>query len=42
MMTEKLRHQKQETVYDVFMERGFIEQVTDEEKLRDLLRGRTT
>jgi tyrosyl-tRNA synthetase len=42
MMTEKLRHQKQETVYDVFVERGFIEQVTDEEKLRDLLRGRTT
>jgi tyrosyl-tRNA synthetase len=39
-MAERLRHQK--TVYDVFVERGFIEQVTDEEKLRDLLRGRTT
>jgi tyrosyl-tRNA synthetase len=42
MMTEKLRHREQEKVYDVFVERGFIEQVTDEEKLRDLLRGRTT
>jgi tyrosyl-tRNA synthetase len=42
MMTEKLRHREQETVYDVFVERGFIEQVTDEEKLRNLLRGRTT
>jgi tyrosyl-tRNA synthetase len=42
MMTEKLRHREQEKVYDVFVERGFIEQVTDEEKLRDLLKGRTT
>jgi tyrosyl-tRNA synthetase len=32
----------QKTVYDVFMERGFIEQVTDEGKLQDLLKGRTT
>jgi len=32
----------QKTVYDVFVERGFIEQVTDEGKLRDLLKGRTT
>ena len=32
----------QKTVYDVFVERGFIEQVTDEVKLRDLLKGRTT
>ena len=28
------------TVYDVFEERGFIEQVTDEEKLHELLKGK--
>ena len=28
--------------YDVFMERGFIEQVTDEGKLRELLKGKIT
>jgi len=39
-MAERLRHQK--TVYDVFVERGFIEQVTDEEKIRYLLKGRVT
>jgi tyrosyl-tRNA synthetase len=35
-------HSTQKTVYDVFVERGFIEQVTDEGKLRDLLKGKTT
>src|SRR5512136_1512875 len=30
------------SVYDVFVERGFIEQVTDEANLRDLLKGKTT
>jgi tyrosyl-tRNA synthetase len=35
-------HSTQKTVYDVFVERGFIEQVTDEGKLRDLLKGETT
>ena len=39
-MAERLRHQK--TVYDVFVERGFIEQVTDEGKLRYILKGRVT
>lgn len=35
-------HSTQKTVNDIFVERGFIEQVTDEGKLRDLLKGRTT
>jgi tyrosyl-tRNA synthetase len=35
-------HPIQKTVYDVLVERGFIEQVTDEGKLRDLLKGRIT
>jgi tyrosyl-tRNA synthetase len=30
------------TVYDVLKERGFIEQVTDEGKLRELLKGKVT
>jgi len=30
------------TVYDVFIERGFIEKVTDEEKVPEILRGRVT
>jgi tyrosyl-tRNA synthetase len=30
------------TVYDVFKERGFIDQVTDESKLVELLKGRVT
>ena len=30
------------TVYDTFTERGFIEAVTDEAKLRELLKGRVT
>jgi tyrosyl-tRNA synthetase len=32
----------EKTVFEVFRERGFIEQVTDEEKLRALLRGPVT
>ena len=32
----------EKTVFEVFQERGFIEQVTDEEKLRGLLRGNVT
>jgi tyrosyl-tRNA synthetase len=32
----------QKGVYDVFLERGFIEQVTDEPKIRELLEGRVT
>ncbi len=31
-----------ETVYDVFQERGFIEKVTDEEKVPEILRGKVT
>jgi tyrosyl-tRNA synthetase len=30
------------TVYDVFQERGFIEKVTDEEKLPEILQGKVT
>jgi tyrosyl-tRNA synthetase len=41
-MPGRTGHLLQKTVYDVFVERGFIEQVTDEEKLRDLLKGRVT
>ncbi len=38
-----MRSMKQEeTVYDILEERGFIEQVTDEERLRDLLKGKVT
>src|SRR5512136_448902 len=36
------RMETEKTVYDVFLERGFIEQVTDEGKLRELLRGKVT
>jgi len=42
MMPGRIGHQIQKTVYDVFVERGFIEHVTDEGKLRDLLKGRVT
>jgi tyrosyl-tRNA synthetase len=37
---KRLEHPK--TVYDVLEERGFIEQVTDEDKLRELLKGKVT
>ena len=33
---------KNKTVYDVFQERGFIEKVTDEEKISEILEGRIT
>lgn len=36
----KIQHKK--TVYNTFEERGFIEAVTDEAKLRELLKGRVT
>jgi len=32
----------QKTVYDIFLERGFIDQVTDEPKLSELLEGKVT
>ena len=32
----------QKTVYDIFLERGFIDQVTDEPNLRELLEGKVT
>jgi tyrosyl-tRNA synthetase len=39
MVKEKKSHK---TVYDVFIERGFIDQVTDEGKLRELLEEKVT
>ncbi len=33
---------EQKTVYEVFRERGFIEQITDEERLPQILRGKVT
>jgi tyrosyl-tRNA synthetase len=35
-----VKHQK--TVYDVFIERGFVERVTDEEKVPEILEGKVT
>jgi tyrosyl-tRNA synthetase len=40
MMAIRGEHQK--TVYDVFVERGFIEKVTDEEKVPEVLKGKVT
>jgi tyrosyl-tRNA synthetase len=40
MLAKCMEHEK--TVYDVFIERGFIEQVTDESNLRQLLKGKVT
>jgi tyrosyl-tRNA synthetase len=38
-----VRHMEQKkTVYDILEERGFIEQVTDEGKLREVLKGKVT
>jgi tyrosyl-tRNA synthetase len=34
------KHKK--TVYDVFVERGFVEKATDEEKIREILAGKAT
>jgi len=36
------RIEREKTVYDVFVERGFIEKVTDEEKVPEILRGKVT
>ncbi len=33
---------KTKTVYDVFLERGFIEKVTDEERVPEILKGKVT
>ncbi|MCJ7784373.1 MAG: tyrosine--tRNA ligase [Desulfobacterales bacterium] len=35
-----VEHEK--TVYDVFIERGFVEKVTDEEKVPEILKGKVT
>jgi tyrosyl-tRNA synthetase len=39
-VVKSFKHEK--TVYDVFLERGFIEKVTDEEKLPEILEGKLT
>jgi tyrosyl-tRNA synthetase len=39
-VVKTFKHEK--TVYDVFLERGFIEKVTDEEKLPEILEGKVT
>lgn len=39
---EPLKHKTQKTVYHILEERGFIEQVTDENKLPELLGGKVT
>ena len=36
------RMENEKTVYDLFVERGFLEQVTDEANLRELLKGKVT
>src|SRR5512135_424706 len=36
------RMENGKTVYDLFVERGFLQQVTDEAALRDLLKGKVT
>jgi len=40
MMVTRVGHEK--TVYDVFIERGFIEKVTDEDKVPEILEGKVT
>jgi len=37
-----MQRAKTETVYDVFMDRGFIEKVTDDEKLPEILKEKVT
>jgi tyrosyl-tRNA synthetase len=37
-----MQRTKNKTVYDVFMERGFIEKVTDDEKLPEILKEKVT
>lgn len=41
-MAAPIKPNPNKTVYDVFEERGFIDQVTDEEKLRELLKNKVT
>jgi tyrosyl-tRNA synthetase len=41
-MAAPIKPNSNKTVYDVFEERGFIDQVTDEEKLRELLKNKVT
>ncbi len=41
-MTRPLKHKPQRTVFDVFEERGFIDQVTDKGELRELLQEKVT
>jgi tyrosyl-tRNA synthetase len=37
-----MKRMENKTVYDVFLERGFIEKVTDEEKVPEILKGKVT
>ena len=37
-----MQRTRNKTVYDVFIERGFIEKVTDEDKVPDIVEGRVT
>ena len=37
-----MERMKNKTVYDVFIERGFIEKVTDEGKIPEILEGKVT
>src|SRR4030065_1730107 len=40
MMVKRIEHEK--TLYDVFIERGFIEKVTDEGKVPEILKNKVT
>src|SRR4030065_905651 len=42
MMRGPLSNQHKKTVYDVFKERGFIDQVTDEKRIPEILEGTIT
>ena len=42
ILENKPRAPRARTVYDVFQERGFIEKVTDEEKIPEVLEGKVT
>ncbi len=41
-MSVAKQKEPQKTVYDIFLERGFIDQVTEEAKIRELLEGNVT
>jgi len=41
-MSVAKQKEPQKTVYDIFLERGFIDQVTEEAKIRELLKGNVT